>query len=281
MQTVARRWFAISPKKSATPLNAASYASYGLPECARDAKLQTAKRRSVFERYTEKARRVIFFARYEASEFGSPEIESEFLLLGILREEKYAVIRWVGEGDWQAILREEVAKRVYTGPKTSTSVDLPLSSEAKRVLAYAAEEADRLRHQYIGVEHLFLGLLREPSSRIGKVLIARGLDANAVRETVARESKQGRGISGSESRYVVPQRHPVQVQIIPEKGDQPVQLEWTQRIPVVGEFLSLDDDIGRSIHYQVVRVEWKVSTHPIETPFLSRVLIHVQEFTSG
>lgn len=49
----------------------------------------------MFERYTEKARRVIFFARYEASEFGNPEINPEFLLLGLLREEKHVVTRWL------------------------------------------------------------------------------------------------------------------------------------------------------------------------------------------
>src|SRR6516164_11556168 len=115
----------------------------------------------MFERYTEKARRVIFFARYEASEIGSSYIESEFLLLGLLREGKSVVTRWLGEGDWQTILREEVRKSGYTGEKISTSVDLPLSNESKRVLAYAAEEAERLSHKHIGTEHMLLGLLRE------------------------------------------------------------------------------------------------------------------------
>jgi hypothetical protein len=69
--------------------------------------------RSMFERYTEMARRVIFFARYEATEFGSPSIESEFLLLGLLREDQHIVIRWLGDGDWQTILRNEVEKYVY------------------------------------------------------------------------------------------------------------------------------------------------------------------------
>ena len=116
----------------------------------------------MFERYTEKARRVIFFARYEACTFGSPYIESEFLLLGLLREDRHIVTRWLGKRDWPAILRKEVEKYVDLRPKTATSVDLPLSNEVKRVLANAAEEAEHLGHHHIGTEHLFLGLLREP-----------------------------------------------------------------------------------------------------------------------
>jgi hypothetical protein len=79
----------------------------------------------MFERYAEKARRVIFFARYEASEFGSPEIEPEFLLLGILRESEHVVARWLVPGDWKVVFRDEIAKQLPPQSKFSTSVDLP------------------------------------------------------------------------------------------------------------------------------------------------------------
>ena len=95
----------------------------------------------MFERYTEKARRGIFFARYEASQFGSPYIETEHLLLGLLREDKAMtnrILRALGAVD---SIRREIEKNTTVREKTSTSVDLPLSNEAKRVLAYAAEEA--------------------------------------------------------------------------------------------------------------------------------------------
>jgi ATP-dependent Clp protease ATP-binding subunit ClpA len=230
----------------------------------------------MFERYTEKARRVIFFARYEASEFGSPYIETEHLLLGIMREDKYVVTRWLGEGDWQAILREDVAKRAYTGPKISTSVDLPISNEAKRILAYAAEEAERLKHQYIGTEHLFLGLLRESKSHAAKMLSNRGVDVHKVRETLAKESAQS-GTSVATSKTTISAQHSVEVQIVPETG-QPMQVQWEKRIPAVGEILSIDQDQGKSIVYQIVGVEWSITAISIWPPHLARVLLHVREF---
>lgn len=155
----------------------------------------------MFERYTEKARRVIFYSRYEAAEFGSPYIESEFLLLGILRENKDAMRRWLGEGDWRTILHEEVARHVDVGPKRPTSVDLPLSNESKLVLAYATEEAQLLSHDLIGVDHLFLGLMRDPKSRVAKLLIDRGVDPNTVRKALIEEGAE----SGSADRGLAAQ----------------------------------------------------------------------------
>jgi ATP-dependent Clp protease ATP-binding subunit ClpC len=111
----------------------------------------------MFERYTEKARRVIFFARYEASQYGSSYIETEHLLLGIVREDKALVRRCLPRGA-EDLLREKVDSLPSLGEKLSTSVDLPLSNPGKRVLAYAAEESDRLKHEHIGTEHLLLGL---------------------------------------------------------------------------------------------------------------------------
>jgi len=105
----------------------------------------------MFERYTEKARRVIFFARYEASQFGSPFIESEHLLLGIVREDKSLTNRFLRSE--VASIRKQVDSHTTAREKTSTSVDLPLSHESKRALAYAGEEAERVAHKHIGTEH--------------------------------------------------------------------------------------------------------------------------------
>jgi ATP-dependent Clp protease ATP-binding subunit ClpA len=230
----------------------------------------------MFERYTEKARRVIFFSRHEASEFGSPYIESEFLLLGILREDKHVVLRWLGEGDWQTILRDEIAKRVYKGPRVSTSVDLPLSDDAKRVLGYAAEEAAFLSHHFIGVEHLFLGLLHDPKSRVAKMLFDRGVDASIVRKALAKETvESGSGI-GSGSRSAVTRRS-FQVVIVPEEGGQPLYPLWQSRPPAVGEVLTVNRDEGKPTVYEVVKVEWEVSSMQPEPPSLSKVLIRVRE----
>ncbi len=139
----------------------------------------------MFERYTEKARRVIFFARYEASQFGSPYIETEHLLLGLLREDKALTNRFLRSHALVEAIRKEIEERTTLRERTSTSVDLPLSNESKRVLAYAAEEAERLGHKHIGTEHLLLGLLREKDAFAAHLLNSRGLSLDRVREIVS------------------------------------------------------------------------------------------------
>src|SRR2546425_1214325 len=124
----------------------------------------------MFERYTEKARRVIFFARYEASQFGSPYIETEHLLLGLLREDKALTNRFLRSHASVESIRKQIEGHTTIREKVSTSVDLPLSNECKRVLAYAAEEAERLSHKHIGTEHLLLGLLREEKCFAAEIL---------------------------------------------------------------------------------------------------------------
>src|ERR1700759_3257827 len=148
------------------------------------------ERENMFERYTEKARRVIFFARYEASQFGSPYIESEHLLLGILREERALTHRFLrSHGSWESI-RKQIEGRTTIREAVSTSVDLPLSNECKRILAYAAEEAVRLDHKHIGTEHLLLGLLREEKCFAAEILHERGLRLLAMREELARVTQE-------------------------------------------------------------------------------------------
>lgn len=140
----------------------------------------------MFERYTEKARRVIFFARYEASQFGSPYIETEHLLLGLLREDKALTNGFLHSLASVESIRKQIEQHTLVREKVSTSVDLPLSNEGKRVLAYAAEEAERLSHKHIGTEHLLLGLLREEKSFAAAMLQERGVRLSAVREELAR-----------------------------------------------------------------------------------------------
>lgn len=146
----------------------------------------------MFERYTEKARRIIFFARYEASQFGSPYIETEHLLLGFLREDKFLVrhlFRADPEAEIEAI-RRQIEANAKVGKKVSTSIDLPLSNESKRALAFAAEEAERLRDKHIGTEHLFIALLREPGTVAAQVLNSHGLSLEKAREIVSRPQRE-------------------------------------------------------------------------------------------
>jgi len=144
----------------------------------------------MFERYTEKARRVIFFARYEASQFGSPYIETEHLLLGLLREDKALTNRFLRSHASVESIRKQIEGHTTIREKVSTSVDLPLSNECKRVLAYAAEEAERLSHKHIGTEHLLLGLLREEKCFAAEILHERGLKLIAIREELARATQE-------------------------------------------------------------------------------------------
>ncbi len=140
----------------------------------------------MFERYTERARRVIFFARYEASAFGSTTIETEHMLLGLLREARNVVNRFAHITGSDQDIRHDIEGRLTVREKLSTAIDLPLSDECKRILAYATEEAERLHHRYIGTEHIFLGMLREEKCGAAEVLYRRGADLNVAREQLAR-----------------------------------------------------------------------------------------------
>jgi ATP-dependent Clp protease ATP-binding subunit ClpC len=115
----------------------------------------------MFERFTEKARRAVFFARYEASQHGTPYIETPSLLLGILREDKDLMARLLPTGAEELlrlIVDVEALFPKFSG-KISTSVDLPLNRVAKLALNCAAEEAERRHHRAIEPLHLLWGLL--------------------------------------------------------------------------------------------------------------------------
>lgn len=138
----------------------------------------------MFEGYTGKVFRAIFFARYAASEFGTPAIEPEHLLLGALQADEDVVLGWLDHKIKASGLRDKVSEYISKAPRITTSVDIPLSEEAMRVLGYAEEEAQTLSHSEIGVEHLFLGLLRDPQPPIAKILREHGVDPKTVRETI-------------------------------------------------------------------------------------------------
>ena len=142
----------------------------------------------MLERFTEKARRVIFFARYEASQYGSPCIETEHLLLGLVREDKGLANRYLRTQGSIESIRKEIESRITIRERISTSVEVPLSAESKRILAFAAEEADRLGTKHVGTEHLLLGILREEKCFGAEILQERGLRLSALREELARSS---------------------------------------------------------------------------------------------
>lgn len=145
----------------------------------------------MFERYSEQARRLIFFARYEASQYGSQFIETEHLLLGLLREHGGLIPSVPGEtlarvGDQ---IRGEIERRISRGQRISTSIEMPLSADCKKVLTLAAESANKLGHRRIEPGHVLVGLLEVEASMAAEILRARGLTAQAVREQLAKAQK--------------------------------------------------------------------------------------------
>src|SRR5687768_5846212 len=137
----------------------------------------------MFEKYNEKARRALFFARYEASKLGSRVIESEHVLLGILREGEETVTelfrRFHVKPD--EIRREIEGERVFV-ERISSTAELPLSEESKKILAYAAHEAESMLHGSVGSEHLLIGILRVEGCLAMRILAQHGLDVYSVRE---------------------------------------------------------------------------------------------------
>jgi ATP-dependent Clp protease ATP-binding subunit ClpC len=138
----------------------------------------------MFERYTEVARRAIFFARYDASMLGSPYIETEHLLLGLLREDRSFRNRLPAGAAEQ--IRKRIEERVSQPvQRISTSVDMPLSQDCKRALACAAEESAAQRQAVIDCCHLLVGLLRIETSAAAVLLREFGIEYASYRESLA------------------------------------------------------------------------------------------------
>lgn len=135
----------------------------------------------MFERYTVKARLVILFSRSEAARLGALAIKAEYILLGLMREDKRLMDRFLPQEAITAI-KKKIEEQVVPSQKASPRLELPLTAEAKRVLQYAAEESELLGHRYIGTEHLLLGLLREQTTVAADLLQGEGLELQHVRE---------------------------------------------------------------------------------------------------
>jgi hypothetical protein len=133
----------------------------------------------MFERYTENARRVIFFARYEAGQLGANAITPDHLLLGMLRENNPGLSPLLDAAASQKIAEEIRARR--TGPTISTAMDMPLADAGKRVLAFAAEEAERVSDAKIRSQYLLLGILREGTSDAAYLLQKFGVTIDSAR----------------------------------------------------------------------------------------------------
>ena len=145
----------------------------------------------MFEKFNEKARRALFFARYEASKLGSRVIESEHVLLGILREGEETVTEIFRRfhSRPEDVRREIEGERVFV-ERISSTAELPLSEESKKILAYAAHEAESMLHSAVGSEHLLVGILRVEGCVAMRLLTQQSFDVYTLREEVLAIAKE-------------------------------------------------------------------------------------------
>jgi ATP-dependent Clp protease ATP-binding subunit ClpC len=136
----------------------------------------------MFERYAEETRRAIFSAAWEARQAGSVYIEPEHLLLSLTHDINNKANQLFLLTTHAEDFRKQV--KLHTSAKSPTSVDLPLSNASKRILAYTAEEAERLDSKPICTEHLLLGLLREKESDVPEALAAVGINLHSARNRI-------------------------------------------------------------------------------------------------
>lgn len=137
----------------------------------------------MFEKFTEKGRKIILYAREEAERRNSEFLDTEHILLAILKEEDsipVAILRKVGIAPEN--VKYELEKKIASEGSLLTYGEIPFSPKAKKVLEYAIEEARLLGHPYIGSEHLFLGLIKEEEGIAGKILRSFGINLLAARQ---------------------------------------------------------------------------------------------------
>ena len=153
----------------------------------------------MFERYTERSRRVIFFARYEALQYGSQVIAPEHILLGLMREDKTLSARFFPFRHALTVdsIRRDVEERIVLRDRIPQSSELHLSPATKQILFYANEESRQLKNRHIGPEHLLLGLVREEKSVAAEILFGYGLRLNDVRDELTRQSGVPGVLSGA------------------------------------------------------------------------------------
>jgi ATP-dependent Clp protease ATP-binding subunit ClpC len=139
----------------------------------------------MFDRFTERARKVVLLARKEAARLNSEYIRTEHILLGLVKEQEGIAARALANlhVDLKSLLRE-IERHVQRGNALTSGDDIPFTPRAKKVLELAIEEARRLNHNYIGTEHLLLGLIREGEGIAARVLQDMGIELDKVQAEV-------------------------------------------------------------------------------------------------
>ena len=189
----------------------------------------------MFERYTERSRRVIFFARYEALQYGSQVIAPEHILLGLMREDKTLSARFFPFRHVLTVdsIRRDVEERIAVKERIPQSSELHLSAATKQILFYANDESRQLKNRHIGPEHLLLGVVREEKSVAAEILFGYGLRLQDVRDEMSRQS----GIPGV-------------LAANKENSKTPGLLEFTRDLTVEASEGRLDPLVGREAEMQ-------------------------------
>lgn len=178
----------------------------------------------MWQRFTERARKVVFFAQEEAQKFGEGYVSTEHLLLGLVRDEDSVAARVLDKlGVSLQRVREEVERQLPRAERKSVQ-EMTLTPRAKRVIDLAYDEARSLNNNYIGTEHLLLGLIREGEGLAGRVLAKLGVDVERARaEVLALQDNEA------------PRKSRTQTQTLNEFGRDLTEMARKDRLdPVIG-----------------------------------------------
>ena len=141
----------------------------------------------MFERFTGRARQVVVLAQEEARLLKHNYIGTEHILLGLLREEEGIAARVLGQLDIEIDeVRSQISRVIGQGDEPQQSGQIPFTPRAKKVLDLSLREAVAMKHNYIGTEHILLGLVRENEGVASRILLSLGADADKVRNEVVR-----------------------------------------------------------------------------------------------
>jgi len=147
---------------------------------------------NIFERYTERARRVVFFARLEASELGSDKVESEHLLLALIKEDKKTFNHFGFQQRAAEQIREEVIRLTKVKESKSMSIEANYSDETVNIMTHVVEEANAFGHNFVSAEDFLPAILKEEKSLAAEILRRHGFVLEQVRGYLAKSSSKHR-----------------------------------------------------------------------------------------
>src|SRR5271168_2606823 len=212
----------------------------------------------MFERFTDRARKVMQLANQEAQRFNHEYVGTEHVLLGLIKEGSGVAANVLRNLDVDLRkIRNEVEKIVQAGPEMVTMGKLPQTPRAKKVIEYAIEEARNLNHNYVGTEHLLLGLLREQEGVAAQVLMNLNLKLEEVREEVLNLLGHGMDAGGESERGATSKGN---------KSKTPALDSFGRDLTDLARQAKLDPVIGR--HNEIERVIQVLSRRTKNNPVL-------------